>query len=106
MAVLPNLEQQLAVAQAALAAANAKMAAMEAKGPGVITPKVSKSGAVSVYGMGRYPVTLYAEQWSRISEAMPSILAFIKTNPTSRFNDKGERVSEGGTVVSLSRKAA
>jgi hypothetical protein len=105
MAVLQNLEQQLALAQAALAAANAKMAAMEASPVGKITPKVSKKGAVSVYGMGQYPTTLYAQQWERLAEAMPSILAWIKTNPSSRYNEKGERVTSGGTEVFLARKS-
>ena len=104
MAVLQNLEQQLALAQAALAAANAKVAAMEAAPSGKITPKVSKAGACSVYGMGQYPTTLYAQQWERLAEAMPSILAYIKSNPSSRFDDKGKRVSTGGTEVFLSRK--
>jgi hypothetical protein len=31
-----------------------------------ITYKVSEKGALSVYGMGRFPVTLYAEQWERL----------------------------------------
>ena len=36
------------------------------KAGGQITYKVSPKGAVSAYGMGRWPVTLYAEQWERI----------------------------------------
>ena len=32
--------------------------------------KVSQKGAVSVYGMGRFPVTLYADQWKRIDEEL------------------------------------
>ena len=41
--------------------------AMNSNGkPRVITYKVSAKGAVSVYGMGRFPVTLYAEQWERL----------------------------------------
>ena len=32
--------------------------------------KVSQKGAVSVYGMGRFPVTLYAEQWERIDQEL------------------------------------
>lgn len=35
-------------------------------GSGKLTYKVSDKGAVSVYGMGRFPVTLYAEQWERL----------------------------------------
>ena len=36
------------------------------KGNGQITYKVSSKGALSVYGLGRFPVTLYAEQWERL----------------------------------------
>ena len=105
MAVLPNLEQQLRDMQAALAAANAKVAEMEALPAGKITAKVSQKGAVSFYGMGRYPVTMYVEQFERFTKAIPQFEAWIKTNPTDRFNDKGERVTSGGTVVGLSRKS-
>ena len=35
-------------------------------GNGKLTYKVSEKGAVSVYGMGRFPVTLYVEQWERL----------------------------------------
>ncbi len=36
------------------------------KGGAQITYKVSEKGALSVYGLGRFPVTLYAEQWERL----------------------------------------
>ncbi len=42
--------------------------------------KVSTKGAISVYGMGRFPVTLYASQWQTLSELMPSIGQFIVDN--------------------------
>ncbi len=42
--------------------------------------KVSEKGAVSVYGMGRFPVTLYKEQWLKLLEMSEDILAFIKAN--------------------------
>ena len=37
-------------------------------------------GAISAYGLGRFPVTLYAGQWERLREAMPALQAFIKAN--------------------------
>lgn len=37
-------------------------------------------GAISAYGLGRFPVTLYAGQWERLQAAMPALQAFIKTN--------------------------
>ena len=45
-----------------------------------ITFKVSQKGAVSVYGMGRFPVTLYKEQWNRLLAKKEELLDFIKEN--------------------------
>ena len=42
--------------------------------------KVSEKGAVSLYGMGRYPVTLYGSQWERLLDASETIRAFLATN--------------------------
>src|SRR5262245_24016408 len=42
--------------------------------------KVSEKGALSVYGMGRFPVTLYKEQWLRLLDMSDDIRAFIKAN--------------------------
>jgi hypothetical protein len=52
------------------------------KSAGELTYKVSGKGAVSVYGMGRFPVTLYAAQWERLdSDAERKRRAeFIKSN--------------------------
>ena len=42
--------------------------------------KVSEKGAVSVYGLGRFPVTLYKEQWTKLLAMADDIRAFIKEN--------------------------
>jgi hypothetical protein len=42
--------------------------------------KVSEKGAVSVYGMGRFPVTLYKEQWLKLLDMSDDIRAFIDAN--------------------------
>ena len=44
--------------------------------------KVSEKGAVSVYGMGRFPVTLYKEQWLKLLDMADEIRAFIAENDT------------------------
>ena len=44
------------------------------------TIKVSEKGAVSVYGLGRFPVTLYKEQWAKLLGMAEEIRAFIKEN--------------------------
>jgi len=51
-----------------------------AKKTGKITFKVSEKGAVSAYGLGRFPVTLYSEQWKRLIEVVPELQAFIEAN--------------------------
>lgn len=47
-----------------------------------ITCKVSDKGALSVYGLGRFPVTLYRSQWERLlaPETAKQIGAFIEVN--------------------------
>ena len=42
-----------------------------------ITMKVSEKGALSIYGMGRFPVTLYKEQWLKLLAMSDDIRAFI-----------------------------
>ena len=42
--------------------------------------KVSEKGALSVYGMGRFPVTLYKEQWLKLLGMSDEIRAFIAAN--------------------------
>jgi hypothetical protein len=45
---------------------------------GVISLRVSEKGGLSVYGLGRFPVTLYKEQWLRLMEMADEIRAFIR----------------------------
>lgn len=51
--------------------------------------KISEKGALSVYGMGRFPFTLYVEQWQRLFQAKGDIEAFIQAND-SRLKRKGQ----------------
>jgi hypothetical protein len=50
---------------------------------GKLAMKVSEKGALSVYGMGRFPVTLYKEQWLRLLEMADEIKGFIEANQES-----------------------
>src|SRR5215216_2243534 len=45
-----------------------------------IRMKVSEKGALSIYGMGRFPVTLYKEQWLKLLDMSADIRAFIAAN--------------------------
>jgi len=47
---------------------------------GTVSLKVSEKGAVSVYGLGRFPITLYKEQWERLLERSEEIRQFIRDN--------------------------
>jgi hypothetical protein len=58
----------------------AENAALKARGSKGVSMKVSEKGAVSVYGLGRFPVTLYQEQWSKLLDMADDIRAFIKEN--------------------------
>ena len=49
---------------------------------GTISFKVSEKGAVSVYGLGRFPVTLYKEQWDKLLEREAEIRKFMADNAT------------------------
>jgi len=42
--------------------------------------RVSEKGAVSVYGLGRFPVTLYKEQWLRLLDMSEDLKLFIRQN--------------------------
>ncbi len=54
--------------------------------------RVSEKGAVSVYGLGRFPTTLYKEQWIRLLEAAEDIRTFISKNEGQlRSKDKKEK---------------
>ena len=58
----------------------AENAQLKSKGTGGLSLKVSEKGAVSLYGMGRFPVTLYKEQWLRILASASDIATFIREN--------------------------
>jgi len=50
------------------------------KRSGSLQFKVSEKGGVSVYGLGRFPVTLYYEQWVRLLDAAQELRHFLETN--------------------------
>jgi hypothetical protein len=66
--------------QAELERLRAENAQLKSKDKGGLTLKVSEKGGLSLYGMGRFPVTLYKEQWLRILASAPETEAFIREN--------------------------
>jgi hypothetical protein len=73
--------------QAELERLRAENAQLKNKDKGGLTLKVSEKGAISLYGMGRFPVTLYKEQWLRILGNASEIETFIRDNE-SRLKSK------------------
>ena len=51
--------------------------------------RVSEKGGVSVYGLGRFPVTLYYEQWTRLLESADKLREFLEENK-SKLKLKGQ----------------
>jgi hypothetical protein len=69
--------------QAELERLRAENEALKKSGRSKTSMKVSEKGALSVYGMGRFPVTLYKEQWLRLLAMADDIKAFIEAHNAS-----------------------
>lgn len=84
--VLPDLTKP---AEPTVAELLARIAQLEAnqKSSGKLTLKVSEKGALSIYGLGRFPITLYLSQFEKLNAAWPDVVAFVETN-RSRFTTK------------------
>ena len=70
-------EEQMKAELERLRAENDALKKTSSKG---LSLKVSEKGALSVYGMGRFPVTLYKEQWLKLLDMAEQIRAFIQAN--------------------------
>lgn len=66
--------------QAELARLRAENESLKQRRGGSTSIKVSEKGAVSVYGLGRFPVTLYQEQWMKLLGMADDIKTFIEEN--------------------------
>lgn len=66
--------------QAELERLRAENERLKKAGGSKLAMKVSEKGALSVYGMGRFPVTLYKEQWLRLLAIADDIKSFIEAN--------------------------
>lgn len=69
-----STEDELKAELARLKAENEALKARNTKG---VSIKVSEKGGVSVYGLGRFPVTLYQEQWLKLLDMEQDLRAFI-----------------------------
>jgi len=66
--------------QAEVERLKAENAALKAQATRSVSIKVSEKGGVSVYGLGRFPVTLYKEQWAKLLDMADDIRAFLKAH--------------------------
>ena len=57
--------------------------ALKKTGSKGLSLRVSEKGGLSVYGLGRFPVTLYKEQWNKLLDMTDEIRAFIQANESS-----------------------
>ena len=91
---------------AQMAALKARAAELKARNKNKISMKVSTKGGISIYGLQRMPVTLYAEQWERIIDICKSgdLGTFISDNE-DKLTWK-ERNKEAAPVVAKSKKPA
>jgi hypothetical protein len=63
---------------------------LKRRGERTVSLKVSDKGGVSVYGLGRFPVTLYKEQWAKVLDMADEIRAFIRENDAKLKTKGGE----------------
>lgn len=88
---LPVSEDALKATLAKLQAENAALASRLAvkEKAHAVSLKISGKGALSAYGLGRFPITLYAEQWIKLLDMADTIRAFIQAN-VKEFRGKEE----------------
>jgi hypothetical protein len=70
-----------------LRAENSRLKTRGSKG---VSMKVSPKGGVSIYGLGRFPVTLYKEQWEKLLDMADDIRGFIQENQSTLKSKGGE----------------
>ena len=70
-------EEQMKQELERLRAENTALKQTSAKG---LSMKISEKGGLSIYGLGRFPVTLYKEQWKKLLGLKEEIVAFMEAN--------------------------
>jgi hypothetical protein len=80
----PMSEDDIKAEVARLKEENERLKARQSR---AVSLKVSEKGGLSVYGLGRFPVTLYKEQWTKLLDMADDIRAFLKEND-SRLKSK------------------
>ena len=83
--------------QAELARLKAENERLKKQQASTLRLKVIAKGALSVYGLGRFPVTLYKEQWARLLDAVDDLRAFLADHDSElkAKSDKGGTGDQG-----------
>ena len=76
MAILKNLKSEAAEIERL----RAEVAALKNSNVRALSLKIGDKGGLSVYGLGRFPVTLYKEQWERLLDHKEVILEYMTEN--------------------------
>ncbi len=77
---IAQIDAERAELQAKIDALTAENTALQKAKQSTFRLKVSEKGAVSIYGFGRFPVTVYKEAWLKLLDSADEIRAFIKAN--------------------------
>jgi hypothetical protein len=102
----PEYKELLAMLQEARAQ-NAKLLAKQSQHVAQgLTMRVSEKGAVSVYGLGQFPVTLYGEQWQRLLAVAEDVKTFIECNKDKLAVKPAKPKGEGTRVDMASGQKA
>jgi hypothetical protein len=83
-------EEDLRTELERLKAENAALKSRSSKG---VSLRVSEKGGVSVYGLGRFPVTLYKEQWTKLLDMAEDIRSFLHEHD-AELKTKEEKARE------------
>ena len=74
-----------------LRAENAALKQTSAKG---LSMRISEKGGLSIYGLGRFPVTLYKEQWKKLLDLKDDIIAFLVANDAQLKTKEAKEAKE------------
>jgi hypothetical protein len=94
--------QKLKAEKDALEAENSKLKAQKTK---EVYFKVSEKGAVSMYGLSRFPVTLYMEQWGKVFEHKEAIEAFIEENKDTLVKKEDKKKDDKKMTLAEKRES-
>jgi len=84
-------EEQMKQELERLRAENAALKQTSAKG---LSMKISEKGGLSIYGLGRFPVTLYKEQWKKLLDLKDDIMAFLVANDAQLKTKEAKEAKE------------